>query len=197
MSITTIIKPEEIGKITFPGQYDDEQILLIKRRHWIALSGFFLTITFLILVPMLVYFFLPLILGTQNAEIFSKLFLFIAGLFYLLLTFLSFFVFIDYYLDSWIITDQRIVSIEQKGLYRRTVIEVRYGQIQDITSDVSGVVATYFQFGNISIQTAAENEGMVLKQITHPIETRRVISDAYHKEMEKIEGNKSDPATRR
>jgi len=194
MSVTTIANPEEIKKITFPGQYEDEQILLIKRRHWIVLLGFILTFALLLLVPFFVYFFLPMVLGVLDAEIFIKLFLFIASLYYLCLSAMLFYAIIDYYLDVWIITNQRIMSIEQKGLFHRIVIEVRYSQIEDITSDVSGVIATYFQFGNVSIQTAAEAEGMVLKQITHPVETRRIISDMYRKEMEKIEDIK--PALR-
>lgn len=187
MSLTTITDPEEIKKITFPGQYADEQILLVKRRHWIVLLGFAVTTGLLILLPVFVYFFLPLVIAIPDTEIFYKLFLFITSLYYLCLSVMSFFMIIDYYLDVWIITSQRIISIEQRGLFNRIVIEVRYSQIQDITSTVSGLIATYFQFGNIRIQTAAEQERMVLRQITHPIETRRIISDAYHKEMKSIE----------
>ncbi|MDP3057471.1 MAG: PH domain-containing protein [bacterium] len=190
MSLTTIVNPEEIKKITFPGQYDGEEILLVKRRHWIVLLGFVLTIAVLFLVPIFVYFFLPLVVEIPYTEIFTRLFIFIVGLYYLCLSFLLFYAIIDYYLDLWIITSQRIISIEQKGFFRRTVTELRYSQIQDIASEVSGLVATYFQFGNIKIQTAAEDQGMTLRQITHPIETRRIISDTYHKEMKNIEGGK-------
>lgn len=187
MSITTIANPEEIKKITFPGQYEDEQILLIKRRHYLVMLSFILMLALLILIPFFVYFFLPVVLDISNAKIFKNLFLFIASLYYLCLAILSFFIFIDYYLDIWIITNQRIISIEQRGLFRRIVTELRYSQIQDITSDVSGLVATFFQFGNIMIQTAAEEERIKLRQITHPIETRRIISDAYRKATQNME----------
>lgn len=187
MSLTTITDPEEIKNVTFPGQYADEQILIVKRRHYIILLGFFLMVALLIFVPVAVYLFVPLALDIPDPAIYRNLFLFISGLYYLFLTYMAFYAIIDYYLDVWIITNQRIVSIEQRGLFHRIVIEVRYSQIQDITSVVSGLIPTYFQFGDIRIQTAAERERMILKQITHPIETRRIISDAYHKEMEKIE----------
>lgn len=187
MSITTITDAEEIKKITFPGQYPDEQILLIKRRHYLVILGLVFVIILLALVPIIVYFGLPFILALPDTQIFISLLLFISGLYYLFLSVISFSLFIDYYLDIWIITDQRIISIEQKGLFRRTVTELRYGQIQDITSDVSGLIATYFQFGNVRIQTAAEEERMILRQVTHPIETRRVISDAYRKATENTE----------
>jgi hypothetical protein len=191
MSLTTIASPEEIKKVNFPGQYADEKILLVKRRHWIVLLGFGLTMAVLCFVPFFVLYFLPIVIDIPNTEIFQKLFWFATYLYYLCLTIMSFFTIIDYYLDIWIITTQRIVSVEQRGLFHRIVIEVRYSQIQDITSNVSGLIPTYFQFGDVRIQTAAEEERMVLKQITHPVDTRRIISDAYHKEMEDIEGKKS------
>lgn len=187
MSLTTIASPEEIKNVNFPGQYADEKILLVKRRHWIVLLGFGLTMLLLCFVPFFIYYFLPMILEIPDSEIFKKLFLFITSLYYMCLAIMTFFTIIDYYLDIWIITTQRIVSVEQRGLFHRIVIEVRYSQIQDITSNVSGIIPTYFQFGDVRIQTAAEEERMVLRQITHPVDTRRIISDAYHKEMEEIE----------
>lgn len=191
MSLTTISNPEDIKKVTFPGQYPDEQIILVKRRHWIVLLSFALTMLVLCLVPTFAYNFLLLLVEMPNMEIFNALYWYTAWIYYLFLSIMVFFTIIDYYLDIWIITTQRIISVEQRGLFHRVVIEVRYSQIQDITSNVSGLIATYFQFGDVRIQTAAEEERMVLRQITHPIDTRRIISDAYHKEMEHIEGNKS------
>lgn len=191
MSITTIESPEEIKNVNFPGQYPDEKILLVKRRHWIVLLGFGLMILVLCFIPVFAYTLLPLIIEIPDNELFGKLFSFIMGLYYLCLTAMTFFAIIDYYLDIWIITTQRIVSVEQRGLFHRVVVEVRYSQIQDITSSVSGLIPTYFQFGDVRIQTAAEAERMILKQITHPVDTRRIISDAYHKEMEEVEGKKS------
>lgn len=184
MSITTIAGSEEIKKITFPGQQGNEQIILIKRRHPIILAELAAMVIFLLLVPFFTYLFLPLAWEMQITEIFQKLFLFIASLYYLFICLMSFFIIIDYYLDVWIITDQRIIAIEQKGLFRRTITEIRYGRIQDITSDVIGLVPTFFRFGNIRIQTAAEDERIILKQITHPVETRRIIADLYQKATE-------------
>lgn len=194
MSLTTIASPEEIKKVNFPGQYADEKILLVKRRHWIVLLGFALTMLVLCLIPFFIYNFLPVVIDIPNLELFKKIFWFATYLFYLCLAMMSFFTIIDYYLDIWIITTQRIVSVEQRGLFHRIVIEVRYSQIQDITSNVSGIIPTYFQFGDVRIQTAAEEERMVLRQITHPVDTRRIISDAYHAEMEEVEGKKSAAA---
>lgn len=175
-------------KISFPGQYPDEEIILIKRRHSIVLLGMALYIAAMILLPLFSYVILSPLLKLSLGASVVNLLVFLAGLYFLFFAAMAFYIVIDYYLDVWIITNQRILSIEQKGLFNRKVNEIRYERIQDITSDVSGFIPTYFRFGNISIQTAAENERMSLKQIPDPIETRRTIAEAYKKAVEKAHG---------
>ncbi len=183
-------------QVTFPGQLKDEKVISLIRRHWFVLFGFILYLAIMVLLPLFIYagfdflFKFPLI-GTIRA-----VFFFLVGLHLLFTVILSFSVFIDYYLDVWIITDQRIISIEQKGLFNRIINEVRYERIQDITSVVPGLIATYFKYGNIMIQTAAEKERMILKQVPDPIETRRLIAEIYDNVMEHHHNNNNGEGTK-
>lgn len=174
-------------KISFPGQYPDEKIILVKRRHPVILLGMALYIVLMILLPFLSYVILISLVEISLSVSAIQLLVFLSGLYFLFFTAIAFHIVIDYYLDVWIITDQRIMSVEQRGLFNRKVNELRYERIQDITSDVSGLMPTYFQFGNISIQTAAENERMILKQVPDPIETRRIIAETYKNATERAE----------
>lgn len=169
---------------TFPGQLPGEKIISILRRHQIVLFWFALYLAVMISLPFFVYDIFDFVFGVPLSGATFSIFLFIVGLHLLFTAILSFSVYIDYYLDVWILTDQRILSIEQKGLFTRVINEVRYERIQDITSVVPGLVATYFKYGNIMIQTAAEKERMILKQIPDPIETRRQISEIYNNVLE-------------
>ena len=74
-------------------------------------------------------------------------------------------VFADYYLDVWIVTDSRIIDIRQDGMFSRTVAELEMGRIQDITSEVKGIIPSLFGFGQVHIQTAAEKERFVFEQV--------------------------------
>lgn len=170
------------SKETFPGQYPDEAILLVTHRHPIALFSIAAYLTIMLLLPILIYFSATGFLQISfSEEIASKISVFLLGLYLLYLNAITFFLIIDFYLDIWIITNQRIMSIEQKGLFRRNITETRYNRIQDITSIVPGFLATYFQYGDILIQTAGENERLTLRQIPNPIETRRIIAEACKK----------------
>jgi len=74
----------------------------------------------------------------------------------------------DFYLDVWILTNKRLVSIEQKGMFSRTVIEFELGNIQDISSDVHGVLPTLLHYGNIRIHTSSENQDFDFKEVGEP-----------------------------
>jgi membrane protein YdbS with pleckstrin-like domain len=67
--------------------------------------------------------------------------------------------FVIFYLDMLVITNDRLLDIEQKNLFARSISEADLYQIQDVSSEVVGVFASLFNYGNLTIQTA----GAVLK----------------------------------
>jgi hypothetical protein len=84
-------------------------------------------------------------------------------------------------LDVWIVTDQRIINIEQKGLFSRVVSELELENIQDITSDVRGVIATFLNYGDLFVQTAAEKERFIFRNIPDPYKVKDMIMNLQEK----------------
>lgn len=167
----------------FKGKRDGEEIIVLVRRHWLILV--------FNLIPML-FFLLGIIflhlLGNQMNDFFQiyidpnfrgviESFLFM--IFWLIL----FIIWVDYYLDVWIVTDQRIVNIEQLGLFRRRVSEMEHSRIQDVTSKVRGVFPTLFKYGYVYIQTAGTTERFVFKQVPRPVEIRNIIMQLQKKSI--------------
>lgn len=97
-----------------------------------------------------------------------------------------FFSFIDYYLDIWIITNERIINVEQKGFFSRTISEQRLFRIQDVTSEVEGFAPTLFKYGNVYVQTAAEKDRFAFEQVPDPNGVRDTIIKLAEIEREKI-----------
>lgn len=85
--------------------------------------------------------------------------------------------FLDYYLDLWIVTNDRIMNIEQNGLFGRTISELDLTKIQDVTSEINGIIPTIFNYGDVHIQTAAEEKRFVFEQVPNPHEVRKTIID--------------------
>ena len=61
-----------------------------------------------------------------------------ASVYYLSVTLFIYSYFVTFYLDLVIITNDRMVDIEQSSLFARTIAEVDLYQIQDATSEVKG-----------------------------------------------------------
>jgi uncharacterized membrane protein YdbT with pleckstrin-like domain len=75
---------------------------------------------------------------------------------------------LDYYLDVWIVTNYRVIGVEQRGLFNRVVAEYKLFRIQDVLAEQKGFFSTVVDYGNVHIQTAGEQEVIQFKQIPNP-----------------------------
>jgi len=151
-----------------------EKILTSVRKHWFVVLKTVVVFVILVLIPPLVLTFLPLLTAGLNPEIVEPLINFFLSL-YIITLFLFFFLFwMDYYLDMWVITDRRIIAVEQKGLFRRETSEIPLYRVQDITIEISGIIETFLKFGTIRIQTAGERE-FTINDIPRLYEIKNII----------------------
>ena len=163
------------NKYHFDGQRSDEQILLVLHRHWFdILSQFFIILIMLVLL-FGSYGLTTVFYNNFGDPSFQMLFAFLRNLFFIFIWITFFIIWIDYYFDVWIITSQRIVNIEQKGLFARQTSELRLEKIQDVATNVKGVIPTFLNYGNIEVQTAAETEKFLFKNIPDPYAVKDLI----------------------
>ncbi|MFH1142794.1 MAG: PH domain-containing protein [Candidatus Uhrbacteria bacterium] len=159
-----------------PNSKPGEKTVLFLRRHWFVPFGILILLIALLAVPIGIYFFFDYQAGwILTHPIASPLLTIVASLFYFAVWVYSFSEFIDYYLDVWIVTNERVINIEQQGLFARTASELNLTAVQDVTSDVRGMFHTVFDFGTVHIQTAGEEKRFVFKQISHPEVVKRQI----------------------
>ncbi len=152
-----------------PGSSLEEHKIAIHRAHWITQLPLIISTILVVVIPIAGYvgfsYFNP---GVFDAPGHQVLFILGASLFFLFGWLFVFQSFIDYWLDLFIVTDKRILDVEQKGLFNRTVSELRLYRIQDVTAQVKGIFHTIFNYGNIYVQTAAETERFEFNDIPHP-----------------------------
>lgn len=159
-----------------PNAIPDEKIVHVLHRH--PLTIFWLVLGYLLLlgcVPFL-FWYLPLYQAELVADPALMPLAVLGGSAFFLFAWLFLFQnFMDYYLDVWIVTNKRVLNIEQTGLFARTVSELRLYRVQDVTSTVKGVVETIFDFGDVEIQTAGEKTRFIFEQIPHPNRVSKTI----------------------
>lgn len=164
------------SKDYIPNQIAGEKILLFFRRHKVFAFKILFYGLIMILISVL-FSWLFFISSFSDNQILSALFILFISIFTLFAVNFTFTNFIDYYLDVWIVTNKRVISIEQKGLFSRQVSEKDLGRMQDITAEVEGFWATIFGYGDVHIQTAGEEQRFIFEQIPNAEEVSRQISN--------------------
>lgn len=176
-------------KFHFKGQKENEKILLVLHRHWFDIASQFLMILLMLAVFVGSYTFSSIFYNlTDNPAFAKELVAFLRNLFFMLIWITFFVIWIDYYLDVWIVTDRRIVNIEQKGLFARVTSELEMDKIQDVTTEVQGLIHTFLNYGDLFVQTAAEKERFIFHNIPDPYSVKDLLM-AIQKKQEALEEN--------
>jgi len=140
----------------FEDQFDDEEVLFVFRKHPIVMRR------------ALILGLVAVLLGTVPALFKPEYTVYFIGLFSGLV--LGFFVFlpswIAWHFSVFIVTDQRLIQITQKGLFHRSVIDMGLAQIQMVNYQVAGIQETLLGFGTIMMQTFVGD--LVIHDIHHP-----------------------------
>jgi hypothetical protein len=92
-----------------------------------------------------------------------------------------------YYLDLWIVTDRRLIVIDQVHFFNRTISSFRLERLQDMTVSIEGILHTFLNFGTIRAQTAGAGEtAFVMKGLPEPREVLSIIQKATDERLKEV-----------
>jgi uncharacterized membrane protein YdbT with pleckstrin-like domain len=133
----------------FPGQHEGEEVELLFRQHPLVMRKALVLGLLAILVAVLPLDFPQVYSSDKLAGIFLKVALVVP-----VLVFAAWFYrWIGWYYTVYIVTDQRILEIQQKGFFARRVNEWQLPTISSVNYEISGFQAVLFGFGDIAIKT--------------------------------------------
>lgn len=93
--------------------------------------------------------------------------------------------FVTYYLDLWVVTNDRIIDVDQKTLFAKTISELGLVNVQDVTTDVTGFFATMFDYGDVIIKTASDNPNIIFRKVHRPNKIRAAVIDLADKDKQR------------
>ena len=163
------------GKKHFLTQESDEDVLRVIHKHPLTLfrEMYISLVIFVVsLIVMLGYFYYNLWIIFVAAFVF-----FVASV---VSGFYSFFVWDR---DIYIITDRRIIDVEQRSLFSKTQKEAKYNKIQDTHIEINGVFGSIFGYGNLSIQTASDTS-LTFHDIANPVSIQKLITELINRSQE-------------
>ena len=162
----------------FEDQFDDEEVLFVFRKHPIVMRRglvigmvawllgpiytLILTYTQPTRPPTLAFFGLSLVLS-----VIVGLILFTPS-------------WIGWHFSVFIVTDQRFIQITQKGLFHRSVADLKLGQIQSVNYEVAGIQETLLGFGTIMMQTYVGD--LTIREVHHPAKIQKQLLNILRKE---------------
>lgn len=155
------------SNFTFNGQRDGEKVVFIVKNH-----------PFVLFFPGLKAI-LALLIGIAAMLFWSSGYSGLILLVCVLVAFSIFFrAFYDYSQSVFVITNQRIINVDQNGFWKRKITETDLDKIQDASSETSGILRTMIKFGDLIIRTAGVSQGseIVVKNIANPYEVQQEIA---------------------
>lgn len=69
------------------------------------------------------------------------------------------------YFDVWYISNRHIIAVNQKEMFEREEAFMELIRIQDVLFEKNGIIATWFGYGKLKIQTAGEDQSFVLEHV--------------------------------
>lgn len=145
----------------FEDQLDGEEVLFVFRKHPIVMrKGFVLAMIALLLGTV------PSLIKPEYSYLFGGL---AAGLVLAVIVFTP--SWITWYFSIYIVTDQRLLQIAQKGLWRKSVVDISLNQIQMVNYEVAGMQETMLGYGTIMMQTYVGD--LVIHDVYHPAKIQK------------------------
>ncbi len=164
---------------TFPGQREGEDVLAVINKHPVVYARIIAAFLVAILLPLIIFLivwfnFYPLDTYYQGGMVIGVLSC-IVLLYGLLFSCIKW---INEEFDIFVLTTDRLIDITQITFLKRSVTSTPLEQIQDTTGIISGTIPTLFNYGDLTVQTAAGNASeFFIDRISDPEDVARKILD--------------------
>lgn len=179
-------------KTKFEAQNDKEQILLLMRRHPVTNLWWIVLAAMLSGVPLFWDEF-PLVASvTALTRLALGVFWYLGLMFFVVQNILLWFY------NVYIVTDERVIDVDFFGLLYKNVNVTQIRKIEDVSYSQVGMMSSMFNYGNVIIQTAAEQRSedrreetsaFTFEAVSNPDQVVKVIGELMEQEeREEYEG---------
>lgn len=171
------------NKVCFETQDKDEQVILFMRQHPVVNVPWILMVILLLAIAPVWGYFPP------YAELPGNYRLVIGMGYYLFVMGIALAKIMSWLFNIYIVTDERIVDVDFINLFYRVISTAKIEEIQDLSVIQSGMTETFFNYGRVEIQTAAEVTQFEFARVPHPDKVAKILNQMIdQEEQEKIEG---------
>lgn len=151
---------------------EGEQKIAVIRKHWIVIFSNAVVMAILAVVPIAALLYGNQLLGSwlqdNGVGITENNILFFSTGWVLFVWIMFVVMWTNYYLDIIVLTNKRIVDIEQFILFAKDEVTIPLNRIEDVKIEVKGILPTLLRYGNIQIQTAGTHRETIMNTMKNP-----------------------------
>src|SRR3989344_6956052 len=163
--------------VKFETQESEEKVILFLRQHLIVFVPAVLILTLLLMAPPILFPLLLSALGNLPIQLPAGYAL-VGGIFWYLATFgFALVSFLRWFFNIYIVTNERVVDIDFKFLLYKEFSEAKLSKIQDLTYTSGGIIAAFFNYGDVKVETAGEVPNIEFGAVPRPDKVVQTISE--------------------
>lgn len=169
--------------VCFEIQDEGENVVVFLRQHPIVNVPWILLVVLMLTLPSVFGLFPPYMMLPAGFQFVVNMgwFLFVGGF--------GLAKFMGWFFNIYIITDERIVDVDFANIFFRKVSTAKIEEIQDVNITSKGALETFFGYGSVFIQTAAETPEFEFLSVPKPDLIGKILNRMIDlEEQEKIEG---------
>lgn len=171
----------------YPGKQDDDKVVLFVRKHWIkylVVSIVSLLLFSIPLVAIIIYLLNKPVVDPMTTEIVTVS----IGVYLLIVMGLILQAFVDFYLDMFIITEDKIIFVRQNGFFNQQIDESHIAEISEVGVDIKGIINSVVGCGDVVVHMGNDEAILTIDDIQHPEKVAKEIT-RLHKEFVGKGGN--------
>jgi membrane protein YdbS with pleckstrin-like domain len=175
--------------LSFQSQHDQEEVILLGRRHPITNLGWLSLVCIGLFVPMVWVEFPFFAVLTEVTLTKITILWYLSIIFYVIMNFLMWFY------NVYIVTDERLIDVDFAGLLNKTVNIAELEKLEDVNYTQNGLMDSLFNMGDVIVQTASEQKtqdasgelsAFTFEKIASPDMVAQVISQLMDNQQEEL-----------
>jgi len=168
--------------VKFQTQKPHESIILFLRAHFITNISWIIFSLFLLVLPIIVsILFSKFALDFLSSASLNRFITVFTLFYYLMVSSYVFISFLHWFYNVFMVTSERIVDIDYSDIVVHNIATTNLSHVQDVNYTQSGFIPTFFNYGDLFVQTAGTERNFEALSIPKPREATHIIGDLIGK----------------
>ncbi len=161
-------------KMKFETQSSDEEVVLLLRAHPLTQLPWIITAIIFSLIPFFGVFIVSSFVSGLEL-------IFVILLWYSLIFSYSFLSFLSWLFNVGIVTNKRVLDFDFSLVLYKEISAAAFNDVSDVTVKEAGFIPSYFNFGNVFVQTAGTEQNIEFLRVPMPNEVVTIINELAEK----------------